>query len=49
MPLAVGTLVVLGVAVGGLVGWSILNGQGFLPNWGWLPAAPWSAEPPPGA
>ncbi|GIJ58220.1 Hsp70 family protein [Virgisporangium aurantiacum] len=47
--MAVGTLVVLGVAVGGLVGWSILNGQGFLPNWGWLPAAPWSAEPPPGA
>ena len=43
--LAVGTLVVLGVAFGGLVGWSILTGQGFLPDWGWLPTAPWSSEP----
>jgi molecular chaperone DnaK (HSP70) len=39
---AVATLVVLGVGIGALVGWSILTGQGFLPDWGWLPTAPWS-------
>jgi len=39
---AVAALAVLGLGLGGLVVWSVLTGQGILPDWGFLPDAPWA-------
>jgi hypothetical protein len=54
VPAAAASITVLAVVVavtvvalsfGGLVAWSMLTGQGFLPDWEWVPAAPWASDP----